>query len=594
VRRLYSVVCVLTATVLVSSTAYAFIALSSAGGFSWNFASAGDFWGAGSILSGPYSPGYRLTVNGFTYDPLSPPTTSPDGRQLEFPVQPLGGVDVSRIVYVPETEHDYARYLDVFSNPGTDAITVNVNINSQIGFGTSVGATSSGDTAFGSDDSWVATSDGRSHLAHVLQAASPPVRVSSVFYSFGSLTYDWTLSIPPGERRALLHFGIQESDPAAAQAEAVRLIELPDDALGGIDDYLDDVVNFSVFTPDAPRVRFEVPGDLSEGDAFDITATIEDLERDTVTFSWDLDGDGTFGEMPGVFTYSVAAGTSDGPDGVRVAIEAMDSAGHTAVRRRRVAVANVAPEITSMPPGTTYNGADFRYQIEATDPGGAADPFTYLVEGPTGMNVSATGLVQWFPNEDDITPEGEPLTIVVTVDDGDGGVTTQEWMLEVSANRPPTAPTPQFPTGGVVLADDSPRLVAENATDADLDTLMYFFQIDTVNTFDSPQLRESGPISEGAAFTAWPLAMPLAGGREYFWRVWASDGAAESERGGASFRVFGEVDAGPVPDGGLVADGGTAPPTDDGGCGCRATSAGSMLGWALLPLALLWYRRRRS
>jgi MYXO-CTERM domain-containing protein len=592
VRRFTSVVCVLAATVLVSSTAYAFIALTSAGGFSWNFASAGDFWGAGSILSGPYSPGYRLTVNGFTYDPPSPPTMSPDGRQLEFPVQPLGGVDVSRIVYVPESDYDYVRYIDVFSNPGTEMITVSVNINSQIGFSSSISASASGDTAFGISDAWLTTTDGRSNLGHVIQAAEPPVRVGSVFHSFGSLTYDWSISVPPGERRALLHFGIQASDAAAAQAEAVRLLELPDDTLTGIDDYLDDVVNFSVFTPDAPRVRFEVPGDLSEGDAFDITATVEDLEGDTVTFSWDLDGDGTFGEMPGVFTYSVAAGTSDGPDGVRVAIEAMDSTGHTAVRRRRVAVANIAPEITSTPPATTYNGATFRYQIEATDPGGAADPFTYSVVGPMGMNVSPTGEVQWFPNEDDITPKGEPEMITVTVDDGDGGETTQEWMLEVSANRPPTPPVPQFPTGGVVLADDTPRLVAENATDADLDTVMYFFQIDIVNTFDSPQLRESGPISEGAAFTAWPLAMPLAGGREYFWRVWASDGAVESERTTASFRVFGEVDAGGVPDGGLRSDAGAAPPSDDGGCGCRTTSPAS-LGWVLLPIALLWHRRRR-
>jgi MYXO-CTERM domain-containing protein len=596
VRRFNALVWLVVAFFVGPLTAHAFVGLMSAGGFNWQFAVFGDFWGAGAIVNDAYNGGYRLLVNGSTYEPPTGPVMTEGGRQLEYPVQSMSGVDVSRIVYVPEADFDYARYLDLFSNPGDTDVTLNVSIETRLssGFATTVTASSSGDTAVGADDRWFTTGGGVASLGHVIQGNEAMVRPGSASHSFGTASVVYSLTIPAGARVALLHFGIRKATAEEVQTEAMRILEVPDDTLNGIDDYLDEVVNFSLFTAEAPRVRFEVPTGLVEGDAFDVVATVEDLEGDTVTFSWDLDDDGTFGEMPGVYTYSVPAGATDGPGGIRIAIEAVDSADHTAVRRRRVNVANVAPMITSTPPGMTYNGATFRYELAVTDPGGAADPLAYeMVSGPTGMIVSPEGVVQWFPGESDITPADEPLEIVVEVSDDDGGTTTQEWTLAVSANRPPAAPTPQYPTGGIVIDDLMPRLVAEDATDPDLDTLMYFYQLDTVNTFDSANLRESGPISEGAAFTAWPQSTPLTGGQTYFWRVWVSDGAVESERREATFSVVGG-DAGPADASAGSPDAGPGLMLEDpdDGCGCRTGSATTAVVWAI-PLLVLFYRRRR-
>jgi MYXO-CTERM domain-containing protein len=59
-------------------------------------------------------------------------------------------------------------------------------------------------------------------------------------------------------------------------------------------------------------------------------------------------------------------------------------------------------------------------------------------------------------------------------------------------------------------------------------------------------------------------------------------------------------DAGPARDGGASIDGGgrrdagasTTPPGDDGGCGCRATSADG--SWLLALVLLAWLRRRTA
>ena len=87
-------------------------------------------------------------------------------------------------------------------------------------------------------------------------------------------------------------------------------------------------------------------------------------------------------------------------------------------------VPDAAPVIGSTPPATIAS-ADFRYQIEATDPDG--DPLTYRIENaPAGMRIdSATGLIVW-----DI-PEGTTgsWTVRVIVQDPAGLQDRQDFSL---------------------------------------------------------------------------------------------------------------------------------------------------------------------
>jgi hypothetical protein len=318
----------------------------------------------------------------------------------------------------------------------------------------------------------------------------------------------------------------------------------------------------------APEITFDAPFSLDEGGEATITITIEDLEGDVYTHSWDLDDDGTFGEAEGAFSYTIPMGTTDGPSAVRIGVEAVDDHGNTATRYRSLRVANVAPMITSDPPTLISVGVDLDYQLEVTDPADDLDPLEYsIVTSPPGVSVNDSGRVTWIPTESDVTLPGETHLIEVLVSDGDEGTDSQTWEITVSPNRRPSSPVPSYPIDMVAILDKEPRLAAQNGEDPDLDPLSYIFQIDTVDTFDSEDLRESDPLEETPGFTAWQLTEPLEENQIYYWRVKANDGNIDSEWRSAAFYVVRDPSL-PPPDGG-------APPMDDGGTGPRPDGAGS-------------------
>jgi MYXO-CTERM domain-containing protein len=342
----------------------------------------------------------------------------------------------------------------------------------------------------------------------------------------------------------------------------------------------------------APEIAFSDVRSLDEGGAFSLEVTVDDLEGDAVTFSWDTDDDGEFGELAGMTSFEVAAGVTDGPGSMRIGVQAMDTAGHTSTRYRRLSFRNVGPMITSSPGTFSSVGAAYVYQIEVLDPGGALDAPTYtLVRAPMRMVVSDSGRITWTPNETEVTIGSETVSVEVSVDDGDGAIASQQWEMTVSPNRAPSPPSPVYPVG-VLIDDVMPRLATTNAVDQDRDTLTYFFQVDSTDTFDSPALQESGPIAETVGFTAWrPNALDR--GQTWHWRVWVTDGTVETEPQPAEFTVW--LEPGARPDAGPF-DGDAGPtipgPTLDDGSGCSAggTPSGAV---ALGLLALVAWRRRR-
>lgn len=363
---------------------------------------------------------------------------------------------------------------------------------------------------------------------------------------------------------------------------------------------------FAMSDPGAPEITFDSPFTADEGAAVTLAVTVDDLEGDTFSYSWDLDDDGTFGENADAATYDIAAGTTDGSSALRIGVQAVDSAGNTSTRYRNLRVLNVAPSVTSDPVLTTSVGASYRYPMEVLEPAGALDPLTFTVlTGPERLTVSPEGIVQWTPNESDVTLPGETVRVEVQVEDGDGGSDMQGWELSVSPNRVPTPPTPAYPTERIGIVDTTPRLAASNGEDIDLDPLTYVFELDTVSTFDSPALRTSEPIEETPGFTSWQLTEPLEENQIYYWRVRANDGMVDSEVREAAFFVVRDPNVGP-PDAGapdaaaLSSDGGLIPGPDagldgaGGGCSVGAPARGSagLLGLAL-ALGLALVRRRR-
>lgn len=103
-------------------------------------------------------------------------------------------------------------------------------------------------------------------------------------------------------------------------------------------------------------------------------------------------------------------------------------------------------------------------------------------------------------------------------------------------NAVPSTPVIHAPADGAKIASNSITLSVNNATDPDNNALQYYFELDTVNTFDSPDLRASEAIVSGSGITSWTVS-GLGEDVRYYWRVRASDGMSESSWAQASFIV---------------------------------------------------------
>ena len=104
-----------------------------------------------------------------------------------------------------------------------------------------------------------------------------------------------------------------------------------------------------------------------------------------------------------------------------------------------------------------------------------------------------------------------------------------------TSNTPPEISTIAFPVSSEATSVDL-DLSVNNATDTDGDSLTYYFELDKVDTFDSPSKQSSGQIPEGTSTTSWQVT-GLDDNTPYYWRAKANDGAAESPWMTGSFFV---------------------------------------------------------
>ena len=116
---------------------------------------------------------------------------------------------------------------------------------------------------------------------------------------------------------------------------------------------------------------------------------------------------------------------------------------------------------------------------------------------------------------------------IVTDEHGATAETALVSFLVNTQNAAPQAPAISSPAPGSEVALQEFDLVVTNATDPDGDALFYFFELDRVNTFNSVARQTSGEITEGVDTTTWHVT-DLEDNTRYYWRVKASDGAAES------------------------------------------------------------------
>ena len=164
-------------------------------------------------------------------------------QTVELTQKTLGSttLQVSRKVFVP-TNDSFARWLNVVTNTGTTAATFNLIIANNLGSdnNTVIVSSSSGDNVATTADNWVSTFQNYSgntssdpRLGHVLQGPAAQTPLSFVFFADGDDKPYWTytVTLQPGETKAIANFVAVQPSKAAANAKAAELSGLPTNAV---------------------------------------------------------------------------------------------------------------------------------------------------------------------------------------------------------------------------------------------------------------------------------------------------------------------------------------------------------------------------
>ena len=153
------------------------------------------------------------------------------------------------------------------------------------------------------------------------------------------------------------------------------------------------------------------------------------------------------------------------------------------------------------------------------------EDLTSLVASSGSILSTRRGTTSWVVN----TPLDDNTTYYWTViaTDEDGAQTaTEVASFHINSQAQPLeVPVTSAPVVGSEVSSLEVDLVANNI--ASPVTPVYYFELDTMSTFDSPAKQSSGAITQGNDTTAWHVD-GLEDNTRYFWRVKAGSGSSES------------------------------------------------------------------
>jgi hypothetical protein len=179
------------------------------GGYRWDIRSNGQVQGG---TNRAYGSGMYCQVGGDNVYSQGIAWTSKEGDEIEFGPFPRSGLNCYRRIKIYR-DAPLARWLDIFENPSSQDVNVPVVICSYFNYGIAAWTTSSGGTAFGSND-W----------ALITQPAAVPHRTPSVLHVVcgpkskyrpfvsckpGELYVRYNVTVPAGGTAVLCHFESQ-------------------------------------------------------------------------------------------------------------------------------------------------------------------------------------------------------------------------------------------------------------------------------------------------------------------------------------------------------------------------------------------------
>jgi hypothetical protein len=228
--------------------------------------------------------------------------TANSGRELDIQQANVAGLNVTRKILVPRDGY-FVRYLEVLQNPGGGPVTVGLRLSTSMRFVNRslvlleprLVATSAGnvvpDVTSANPDRWVIldddldsdpflTAENLPPIAHVFDGPGGALQATSAQWVIdtpnrqGVLVEQFdNITVPAGGQVALLHFLSLETGRLGSLTSAQRLIQLPPEALAGMDPMdLAAIRNFAVpangvsIVPALESLNGSVTGNVFTGD----------------------------------------------------------------------------------------------------------------------------------------------------------------------------------------------------------------------------------------------------------------------------------------------------------------------------------------
>jgi len=208
----------------------------------------------------------------------------------------------------------------------------------------------------------------------------------------------------------------------------------------GTSPVLFDLTAETLITNQPPTANAGGPYSVPEGGSVVLNGSGTDPDNDPLTYSWDLDNNGSF-ETTGQNPAFSAAGR-DGPSTQAVVLKVCDDDNACTIANAAVNITNVAPKVTATGATINENGTA-TVSGNLQDPG-APDTFTVVINWgdgvPTALTLTA-GATNYSATHQylDDNPTGTPsdiYAVTITATDDDGGVGTANTTVTVNNIAP--------------------------------------------------------------------------------------------------------------------------------------------------------------
>ncbi len=210
------------------------------------------------------------------------------GGEAVFSTQSFMGGDLSvyREVLVRD-DQEFARWMNYFTNNSASPVTIYVLTANNLGSdsNTQIDSSSSGDATVGIDDYWVTSfqafdGSGLSYdprLCHLIHGPNGSSPVASISFSDGQNQpyWEYEVTIPAGETRAVMQVASGHPSRAAARASCQNLLSMPNELIGDLSSAEQaQVVNFELQGQPQPPTPTGLPVPTLEFWALFILATL--------------------------------------------------------------------------------------------------------------------------------------------------------------------------------------------------------------------------------------------------------------------------------------------------------------------------------